>query len=174
MEEPFMRRYWPKLLIFAIITFSLAITGAPASATPHGPAASASAASQPYRGMVCRTVHSKAHHRTGVICTGISVQGNGSHHIIRAVTSFKPADGTLISVSASHFNLYVNGGRVASGAYSTTRGHGGIVITTRPWNLWDGVIIEVRSGVFNACMYWKGGGSACTGASWLFSKDVRV
>jgi hypothetical protein len=172
-----MRRYCakkPKRLIFAIITFSLAIIAAPASAAPHGPATGANAASQPYRGMVCRTVHSNAHRKTGVICAGISVQGNSAHHVIRAIVSFKPDGGKLSAVSVRHLNLYVNGVKVASGSYSTTHGHGGIIITSRPWNLWDGVIVEVRSGTFGACMYWTGGARACIGASWLFSKDVHV
>jgi hypothetical protein len=169
-----MRRHWPKMLIFAIITFSLAIMAAPANAAPKGPAASANVESQPYLGMVCRTVHSNVHHKTGVICVGISAGNNRAHPAVRAVVFFKSDSGKLIAVSARHLVLYQNGIKVAHGLYSSAPGNGGFVVTTKPRNLWDGGIFEFRSAVFGACMYWTGGAHACTGASWLYSKKIWV
>ncbi len=85
-----MRRHWPKILIFAIITFSLAIMAGPANAAPQRPAASANVVPQPYLGMVCKTVHSNDHHhKMGVICAGISAGNNRSHTAVQAVVVFK-------------------------------------------------------------------------------------
>jgi hypothetical protein len=32
---------------------------------------------------------------------------------------------------------------------------------------------SAQSGVFNACMSWRGGGTACTGRRWFYSLVVR-
>jgi hypothetical protein len=158
-----MRRYWPARLILAIIAFSVVIMAAPATAAPHSPAAS-----QPYRGLVCRTVHSNVHDRTGVICAGIAVRGTRHHPKVRAIVLFKPSSGKLTCVSVGHLYLYVDGNRVRNESYSAC----GMVLAIPTRNMWDGDAGVARSGVWHACMYWTDGGHACTGPSWLFSKKV--
>jgi hypothetical protein len=161
-----MRRRWPARLIFAIIAFSLAIMAAPASAAPHAPGATASRGPQ-YHGVVCRTVHSNIHHKTGVICAAISIKHSHRHRVIRAVALFKSNSGKLTRVSVRQLNLYVSGKKVRSDSYTSAIPH------AIPGNMWDGAVAPARSGVFHACMYWPDGSRACT-SSPLFSKTVGV
>jgi hypothetical protein len=92
-----------------------------------------------------------------------------------------PRSGKLDGASASRLVLYENGARIEAGVHGIARTGRGFILTTRFttvfFNLWDGGpasgVVNLRSGVFNACMQWRDGERACTGASWLFGKGVR-
>jgi hypothetical protein len=105
----------------------------------------------------------------------------GSSSFVGAFISLTPRSGKLDGASARRLVLYADGTRIEAGIHGIQRTGSGFILTT-PFttqfnNLWDGGslsrVFTFRSGVFNACMQWRDGDRACTGASWLFSKGVR-
>jgi hypothetical protein len=171
-----MRRYSQAKLILAIISFSSIAVAVPASAATHDFAIGTSAATR-YAGSFCTTVHSNVHHRTAVVCVGVAL-GHSA-----AFVSLMPRSGKLDGASASRLILRLDGTTIEAGLHRIQRSGNGFILSTMQYtaawySLWDGghllILHTLRSGVFNACMQWRDGDRACTGASWLYGKRVFV
>jgi hypothetical protein len=163
-----MRRGWVVTLILAIV--ALCFVAAPANAAAHRTAAT----SQSLIGAVCRTVHSNVHHKTGVICVGMIVQRSGHSRSVQAAVSFVARSGKLKRAWASELDLYAKFTLVTSGIHGAKRVPGGIILTTRHHNLWDGGPVVVGSSISKACMIWTDGDRACTRGTTLPSNGVRI
>jgi hypothetical protein len=163
-------------LVLAVTAFSL--IAAPANAATYHSASSVYAVSQSLNGLACKTVHSAAHNKTGVICIGLAVQDDRLNRLVSAVATFKSGSGKPTGVSVSRIVLYLRGGIAESGVYHRQHKGGTFYLTTRNRNLWDGhpggPAIRARAGLLDACMYWPHGVRACTGTHWLDSRTESI
>jgi hypothetical protein len=155
----------------AIVTCWLAV--APASAAPGHPAQAATKIKR--LGRHCATVHSnKDETRTAVICMYVDINSKGKP---RAAVTFSAKSGTLHEATITTLKLLVNGSavRVRHNIRRFFKANGGVL--DDGW--WTGggtpdMLRTARSGAWNACVYWTGGGRGCTGHRWVFSKPVPL
>lgn len=161
-----MRRTALIISIFAIIACGVGSVQADAASTPREHAATSPVV---LYGGHCVTVRSNAHGWTGTICAYLARQSGTK----RGEVTFTANSGALSLVSVETLQLSVNH-HVTEAAHNATKtvvAFGGVI----PLNWWDepsGPHL-VQAGVYKACMSWKGGGKACTGAGWLYSHAVE-
>lgn len=163
----------------ALVSAILAVAGTCLlAATPAGAAATGSRAGQSVTapstrlGTHCTTVQSRLHTRVGVICISVISLAGGNQH---AEVTFRARSGTLRQVSAGNLAYLVRSRIVemTGRAQKLVTGMTASLISRnwccgRPHRGYS-----AQSGVFNACMSWRGGGTACTGRRWFYSLVVR-
>ena len=155
----------------AIVTCWIAV--APASAAAGHPAQAATKIKR--LGRHCATVHSDIDEtRTAVICMFVDINSKGKP---RAAVTFSTKSGTLHEATITTLKLLVNGSpvRVRHNIRMFFKTNGGVL--DDGW--WNGggtpdTLRTARSGAWNACVYWTGGGRGCTGQRWLYSKPVPL
>jgi hypothetical protein len=153
------------IAIFVTIGCGLGPVQADAASTPRGQAAT----SVPVLyGGHCVTVRSNAHGWRGTICVYLARQSGTK----RGEVTFTANSGLLSVVSVETLQLSANH-HVIEKARNSKRSVvtiGGVI----PLNWWDEPAGShlMQAGAYDACMTWKGGGTACTGASWLYSHAV--
>jgi hypothetical protein len=157
----------------AIVTCWLAV--APASAAPGHPAQATTKIKR--LGRHCATVHSDIKETsTAVICVYVDIVDINGSKKARATVTFSTKSGTLHEITITTLKLSVNGIAVKVRHNIRKIITSGGTLDAGWWG--DGgspnMLRTARSGAWNACAYWTGGGRGCTGHRWLYSKPVPL
>jgi len=155
-----------------IAVLSVIVMGGLASAPAYAASAThttqSAAAPAKFLGARCVTVHSNVHSHAAVICVGIDKIGTSADGMV----TFKAKSGVLREVSFARLELIVNGAVVEKIGPVQNSGPGTY------FNWWDEPSNipagHGRAAVKKACVFWRGGGRACTGRHWFYSKRVSV
>jgi hypothetical protein len=144
------------------------LASAPAYAASATHTAQSVAAPTKLLGTRCVTVHSNVHRHAAVICVGVDIMGTKADGMV----TFKAKSGVLREVSFARLELIVNGAVVEKiGPVQSSGGGTYLNWWDEPSNFPAG---HGRAAVKKACVFWRGGGRACTGRHWFYSKRVFV
>jgi hypothetical protein len=153
-------------VLSVIVMGGLAST--PAYAAPATHTTQSAAAPAKLLGKRCVTVHSNVHSHVAIICVGVDIIGTTPDGMV----TFKAKSGVLREVSFVRLELIVNGAVVEK--IGPVRSSGGGTFLNwwdEPSNFPAG---HGRAAVKKACVFWRGGGRACTGRHWFYGKRVFV
>ncbi len=165
-----MRRYPLIAAILAVVTCGL--VSAPAgAASMDGHVSQAVAGPGIYQGTQCQSVVN-AFRQRGKICVTVNIQRPFGR--ARAEVTFATGSGALREISLKFMRFRVNGLYMDilhfTGKFISRKRSGAI-----PDNWYDGGgQPRIQASVFNACMQWVSGATACTGPHWLSGQIVRL